>query len=66
MLDFPKSAASLSWSTPFSLDHFLDETIKIMAMKAHAKASNWRTAHRGVPDQLVGEPVAAGGSQSAG
>jgi two-component system sensor histidine kinase/response regulator len=59
VLDFSKiEAGKLELEqTPFSLDHFLDETIKIMAMKAHAKGLElaYRT-DRGVPDQLVGDP----------
>ena len=59
VLDFSKiEAGKLEMErTPFSLNHFLDETIKITAMKAHSKGLE--LAHRldpGVPDQLVGDP----------
>jgi PAS domain S-box-containing protein len=59
VLDFSKiEAGKLELErTPFSLDRFLDETIKIMAMKAHAKGLE--LAYRldsGVPDQLIGDP----------
>jgi PAS domain S-box-containing protein len=59
VLDFSKiEAGKLELErTPFSLEQFLDEAVKIMAMKAHAK--NLELAYRidaGVPDRLVGDP----------
>jgi CheY-like chemotaxis protein/anti-sigma regulatory factor (Ser/Thr protein kinase) len=59
VLDFSKiEAGKLELErTPFSLEHFLDEAVKILAVKAHAK--NLELAYRidpGVPDQLVGDP----------
>jgi PAS domain S-box-containing protein len=59
VLDFSKiEAGKLELErTPFSLEHFLDEAAKIMAMKAHAK--RLELAYRidpGVPDRLVGDP----------
>ena len=58
VLDFSKiEAGKLELErTPFSLEHFLDEAVKIMAMKAHAK--NLELAYRidaGVPDRLIGD-----------
>ncbi len=59
VLDFSKiEAGKLDLErTPFSLEHFLGETIKILAVKAHAKGLE--LAYRidpKVPDQLVGDP----------
>lgn len=59
VLDFSKiEAGKLELErTPFSLEHFLDEAVKIMAMKAHAK--HLELAYRidaKVPDRLVGDP----------
>jgi len=59
VLDFSKiEAGKLELErTPFSLEQFLDEAVKIMAMKAHAK--NLELAYRidaGVPDRLIGDP----------
>jgi PAS domain S-box-containing protein len=60
VLDFSKiEAGKLELErTVFSLGHFLDETVKIMAMKAHAKGLElaYRMG-RSVPDQLVGDPI---------
>jgi PAS domain S-box-containing protein len=59
VLDFSKiEAGKLELErTPFSLEYFLGEAVKIMAMKAHSK--NLELAFRidpEVPDRLVGDP----------
>ncbi|MGD9135936.1 MAG: response regulator [Desulfobacterales bacterium] len=58
ILDFSKiDAGKLELEqNPFSLRHFLDESMKIMGIKAHEK--NIELAYRiapGVPDQLLGD-----------
>jgi PAS domain S-box-containing protein len=60
VLDFSKiEAGKLELErTVFSLGRFLDETVKIMAMKAHAKGLELAYyMDRSVPDQLVGDPI---------
>ena len=58
ILDFSKiEAGKLEFEqTPFSLRHFLDESMKIMGIKAHEKSIElaYRIAP-GVPDQLLGD-----------
>jgi PAS domain S-box-containing protein len=58
VLDFSKiEAGKLELErTPFSLEHFLDEAVKILAVKAHAKNLEliYRIDH-GVPDHLEGD-----------
>jgi PAS domain S-box-containing protein len=58
ILDFSKiEAGKLEFEqTPFSLRHFLDESMKIMAIKSHEKGIElaYRIAP-GVPDQLLGD-----------
>jgi PAS domain S-box-containing protein len=60
VLDFSKiEAGRLEFeSTPFSFLHFMDESLKIMGMKAHEKGIElaYRIAP-GVPDRLLGDPV---------
>ncbi|NNL75581.1 MAG: response regulator [Desulfobacterales bacterium] len=62
ILDFSKiEAGKLEFErTPFSLRHFIDESLKIMGMKAHEKGIElaYRIAP-GVPDRLLGDPVRA-------
>jgi PAS domain S-box-containing protein len=59
VLDFSKiEAGKLSLErTPFSLEQFLQDSVKIMAMKAHAKGLElaYRT-EANAPDALVGDP----------
>jgi PAS domain S-box-containing protein len=59
VLDFSKiEAGKLSLErTTFSLEQFLQDSVKIMAMKAHAKGLElaWST-EREVPDAVVGDP----------
>jgi len=60
ILDFSKiEAGKLEFEqTPFSLTHFMDESMKIMGMKAHEKGLElvYRIAPD-VPDRLLGDPV---------
>jgi two-component system sensor histidine kinase/response regulator len=60
ILDFSKiEAGKLDFEqTPFSLKHFLDDSLKIMGMKSHAKGIElaYRIAP-GVPDRLLGDPI---------
>jgi nitrogen-specific signal transduction histidine kinase len=60
ILDFSKiEAGKLEFDqTPFSLEHFIDETMKIMAMKAHEKGIELAARIApGVPDRLLGDPT---------
>ena len=60
ILDFSKiEAGKLEFDkTPFSLERFMDETMKIMAMKSHEKGIElaYRIAP-GVPNHLLGDPT---------
>ncbi len=60
ILDFSKiEAGKLEFEqSPFSLRHFLDESLKIMGMKSHEKGIElaYRIAP-GVPDRLLGDPI---------
>ncbi len=60
ILDFSKiEAGKLEFDqTPFSLEQFIDESMKIMAMKAHEKGIELAARITpGVPDRLVGDPT---------
>jgi two-component system sensor histidine kinase/response regulator len=60
ILDFSKiEAGKLEFEqTPFSLQHFLDDSLKIMGMKSHEKGIElaYRIAP-GVPNRLLGDPI---------
>jgi two-component system sensor histidine kinase/response regulator len=60
ILDFSKiEAGRLEFErTPFSFRHFMDDSLKIMGMKAHEKGIElaYRIAP-GVPDRILGDPV---------
>ena len=60
ILDFSKiEAGKLEFEqSPFSLEHFMDDSLKIMGMKAHEKGIElaYRIAP-GVPDRLLGDPI---------
>ena len=60
VLDFSKiEAGKLEFEqSPFSLEHFMDDSLKIMGMKSHEKGIElaYRIAH-GVPDRLLGDPT---------
>ena len=60
ILDFSKiEAGKLEFEqSPFSLQNFLDESLKIMGMKSHEKGIElaYRIAP-GVPDRLLGDPI---------
>jgi PAS domain S-box-containing protein len=60
ILDFSKiEAGKLEFEqSPFSLEHFMDDSLKIMGMKSHQKGIE--LAYRitpGVPDRLLGDPT---------
>jgi len=60
ILDFSKiEAGKLEFEqSPFSLEHFMDDSLKIMGMKSHEKGIElaYRIAP-GVPDRLLGDPT---------
>ncbi len=60
VLDFSKiEAGKLKFEqSPFSLEHFMDDSLKIMGMKSHEKGIElaYRIAP-GVPDRLLGDPA---------
>jgi len=60
ILDFSKiEAGKLKFEqAPFSLEHFMDDSLKIMGIKAHDKGIElaYRIAP-GVPDRLLGDPT---------
>jgi signal transduction histidine kinase/CheY-like chemotaxis protein/HPt (histidine-containing phosphotransfer) domain-containing protein len=60
ILDFSKiEAGKLDFEqSPFSLEHFMDDSLKIMGMKSHEKGLElaYRIAP-GVPDRLLGDPT---------
>ncbi len=60
ILDFSKiEAGKLKIEqSPFSLEHFMDDSLKIMGMKSHEKGLElaYRIAP-GVPDRLLGDPT---------
>jgi len=60
VLDFSKiEAGKLEFErSPFSLEHFMDDSLKIMGMKSHEKGIElaYRIAP-GVPDRLLGDPT---------
>ncbi len=60
ILDFSKiEAGKLEFEqSPFSLEHFIDNSLKIMGMKSHEKGIElaYRIAP-GVPDRLLGDPT---------
>ena len=60
ILDFSKiEAGKLEFEqAPFSLEHFMDDSLKIMGMKSHDKGIElaYRIAP-GVPDRLLGDPT---------
>ncbi len=60
ILDFSKiEAGKLEFEqTPFSLKHFIDESLKIMGMKAHEKGLElFYRISTDVPDRLLGDPL---------
>ncbi|MBT8366797.1 MAG: response regulator, partial [Deltaproteobacteria bacterium] len=60
ILDFSKiEAGKLEFEqSPFSFQHFMDDSLKIMAMKSHEKGIelSYHIAS-GVPDRLLGDPI---------
>jgi PAS domain S-box-containing protein len=60
ILDFSKiEAGKLEIEkSPFSLEHFMDDSLKVMGMKSHEKGIElaYRIAS-GVPDRLLGDPT---------
>jgi two-component system sensor histidine kinase/response regulator len=60
ILDFSKiEAGKLEFEqSPFSLEHFMDDSLKIMGMKSHQKGIElvYRITP-GVPDRLLGDPT---------
>jgi two-component system sensor histidine kinase/response regulator len=60
ILDFSKiEAGKLEFEqTPFSLNHFMDESLKIMGMKSHEKGLElFYRISPDVPDRLLGDPL---------